>query len=277
MSAVEFHSPVGAPATYETLYVSILPAAGEDGRPFDAAAAARHAEALARKGSPGAQFVLAHMLLAGQGVPPDAAAAYGWFALAAQSGRADALNMVGRCHECGWGTDVDKAEAARFYRRAVAAGSAWAMFNLASLMLAGDGVARDARGALALFVRAARRGNAKAMSMLGQYREEGWSSRVKLAAAARWYRRAAERGCFRGAYNLARFLARAGKLDAAATLLRASCAKAPPQFCREVGQTLLAHSDARLRAVAREALERAALPPGRLAAAAPIVPNEPLD
>lgn len=258
MSAIEFHSPVGAGGAYEALYVSILAADGEESPAFDPAVAARDAEALARDGSPAAQFAMGHIALSGQGMACDAAAAYRWFSLAAAAGRADALNMVGRCHECGWGVPVDKAEAARWYRLAAGSANAWAMFNLASLKLAGEGVERDAGRALTLFVRAARGGNAKAMNMIGQYREEGWCGPARLAAAARWYRRAAERGCFRGQYNLARFFARSGDYDAAAALLRASCAKAPREFCREVGQTLLAHGDERLQRVGGEALLRAA-------------------
>jgi hypothetical protein len=134
---------------------------------------------------------------------------------------------------------------------------AWAMFNLASLMLAGDGMARDPAGALSLFVRAARLGNAKAMNMIGHYREDGWGGRTALTSAGRWYRRAAVRGCFRGQYNLARFLARAGNIDEAVHWLRAACATAPPEFCRMAGLTLRENPDARLRSVGADALARA--------------------
>jgi len=257
---IVFHAPVGAPAKYESLYVSIIPA-GAATQEFDPQASALMTERLAGEGSAVAQFILGHKLLSGHGVERDAAAAYRWFSLAAASGRADAINMVGRCHECGWGVPVDRVEAARWYRQAVDKSNAWAMFNLASLMLAGDGVARDPAAALSLFVRAARRGNAKAMSTLGQYREEGWSCRPKLASAVRWYRRGAERGCIRGQYNLARFLAQAGNLDDAAYWLRAACSIAPPEFCREVGNVLVAHPDPTLQSIGREALARAASAP----------------
>lgn len=100
--------------------------------------------------------------------------------------------------------------------------------------------------------------------MIGQYREEGWCGPVRLPAAGRWYRRAAERGCVRGQYNLARFFARSGNCDAAVALLRTSSAKAPLEFCREVGQTLLVHPDQGLQQVGREALARAVQPAPRL-------------
>ncbi|MEI9900918.1 MAG: tetratricopeptide repeat protein [Hyphomicrobium sp.] len=135
---------------------------------------------------------------------------------------------------------------------------AWGLFNLGSLMLAGDGVERNGRGALALFVRAARLGNAKAMTMIGQHREEGSGTPKDLAAALRWYRRAAERGCFRGQYNLARFLARAGDFESAAHWVRACCATAPAAFCRDVGLSLIAHQEPCLQSAGREVLARAA-------------------
>ncbi|KWT65240.1 hypothetical protein APY04_2989 [Hyphomicrobium sulfonivorans] len=259
MREIAFHTEVGAPQKYRPLYVSIY--ADDD----NAAAAAQQqqtgpdtltTEEFAQQGSPFAQFLLGHMYLSGQDKPQDYAAAYLWFSRSAASGRADALNMVGRCYECGWGVAIDRAEAAHWYRLAIEQGHAWAMFNLASLMLQGAGVTQDAEGALALFVRAARLGNIKAMNMIGQYREDGWRGRVRLRAAARWYQRAAEGGCFRGQYNLARFLARMGQTETAAQWLRVSFAAAPPQFCREVGEMLANHPDANLRDVAREALLR---------------------
>lgn len=260
MSSIEFHTEVGAPAKYDLLYVSILDDGTERPR-IDAATAATRTEALAIAGSAAAQFVLGHMLLSGEGVARDAAAAFRWFSLAAQSGRADAINMVGRCHQCGWGVDENRAEAARWFRAAADKGNAWAMFNLGELMLAGDGTERNVGGALALFVRAARRGNAKAMNMIGQYREAGWASAVKLAAAVRWYRRAAERGCFRGQYNLARFLAREGRMEDATGCLRVAFANAPPEFRRAAAADLLRHREPRLQAVGREVLAHASVNP----------------
>lgn len=257
MSEIEFHTPVGAPGKYEPLYVSIFSDEGDENHAFDLEASASVAEARAVEGSPLAQFLLGHMLLSGRGMPRNEEAAYRWFCVAATSGRADALNMVGRCHERGWGTAVDTREAALWFRQAADKSHAWAMFNLASLMLAGEGVTRDPAAALSLFVRAARAGNAKAMNMIGQYREDGWRGPANLAAATRWYRRAADLGCFRGQYNQARFLARSGNLDGAVRYLRASCATAPPEFCREVGRTLLEHPEAKLRNIGREALARA--------------------
>lgn len=263
MREIEFHTEVGAPQQYRPLYVSIH--SDDDGgavprSTHSSAPSTEQTEQLARQGSALAQFLLGHMYLSGQGKPQDRAAAYQWFMRAASAGRADAINMVGRCHECGWGVAINRAEAAHWYRLAIEQSHAWSMFNLASLMLQGEGVARNIDGALTLFVRSARLGNIKAMNMIGQYCEDGWRGRVRLRSAARWYRRAAEGGCFRGQYNLARLLARAGQTAMAAQWLRLSFAAAPAQFCREVGEMLANHADAHLRAVAREALIHAGAP-----------------
>src|SRR4029078_1877544 len=119
----------------------------------------------------------------------------------------EAINMVGRCYERGWGVPIDAATAVRYYRRAADQGYDWSQYNLGCQYLHGSGVPVDRVEALALFVRAARGGNEKAMNKLGRFREEGWHGRVKLSSARRWYQRAAMRGCFRGQFHFARFLA----------------------------------------------------------------------
>lgn len=219
--------------------------------------AARRLEAAARAGFPDAQLVLAQLHLDGHGVARDPAAAFHWFSQAAAGGRAEALNMVGRCHELGWGVPADATAAAQWYRRAARRGHAWARFNLAGLMLDGQGVARDARGALALYVQAARQGHAKAMTMIGRYREEGWERRPDAAAAARWYRRGADGGDFRGHFNLARLLLAWGERDAARARLARAIEAGTPLFCRDIAEGLLRHADEEIRALGRRCLARA--------------------
>ena len=220
--------------------------------------AARWIYAAAMSGSAPAQTIWGQILLDGRGVAADPDAALRWFKIAALSGYADGINMVGRCTELGWGTAADPAEAARWFRQAAAKGHAWAQFNLASLMLKGEGVAHDARGALTLLVRSARQGNPKAMNMIGRCRELGWGGPAKAGSAVRWYRRAADRGCFRGSYHLGRFLATRGDIAAAAIRFRASVDAAPADFCREAADVLLASPEPDLQAVGRVAMARAA-------------------
>ncbi len=237
----------------------------------DPALLAKRMQQAAVDGDVKAQLGLAHMLLEGHGAGRDPEAAFRWFQLAARSGHPDAINMVGRCHELGWGTSINMRMAAQCYRAAAEMGHAWANFNLASLML--DDTADSERGEiLALLVRSARRGNAKAMNVIGQACEEGWRGQPKLAAARRWYRRAADGHCFRGAFNMARHLMAEGDVDGAARWLRRSIDAAPGNFCAELGAYLESHPDGRLREIAALALARAATAPQRPAFAS--VPDE---
>jgi TPR repeat protein len=211
--------------------------------------AARLARDGALKGSIASQCAWAHMLLEGHGTARDPDAAFRWFQIAAREGDPGALNMLGRCYERGWGVAVDYAEAARCYRFAADKSDHWAQFNLASLLTRGAGVARDYRGALALLLRSARRDNAKAMNMLGRFREEGWDVQAKPHSAMQWYRRAAERGCFRGQFHFSRYLCRAGRIEEAVKWLTKSLAAAPDDFVREAVALLRKSTIAEIRQV----------------------------
>lgn len=220
--------------------------------------AARIAYAAATGGSPIAQVVFGQMLLDGHGVERDAAAAFRWFRIAASSGDPDGINMLGRCYENGWGVAPDREQATEWFRKAAAKSHAWAQFNL-GMMLTHDGATPgEAATALTLFVRSARQGNAKAMNMIGRFRECGWTIRIDMASAQRWYRRAATGGCFRGAAHLARMLCKQGRFDDAVRWYLSSIAVAPVQFCRDIATHLIAQDRTTLQEVAREALKRAA-------------------
>jgi TPR repeat protein len=242
-------------------YTSLLKASVEDLRARLAAGPEQRVRvvyAAAVGGSNAAQIAYGQMLLDGHGVARDPEAAKRWFRIAASAGAADGINMLGRCYERGWGGAVDTARAFACYRRAAARDHHWAQFNLATLMLRADPTPGEVKTALTLLVRSARQGNAKAMNMIGRYREFGWSGRVDHASATRWYRRAAMRGCFRGAAHLARFLREAGQAKDATHWYRRSIAAAPPDFCRDLAAHLFAQDDAALHALARDALRRMA-------------------
>jgi len=223
----------------------------------DPAFAAEQVRKAAISGDPAAQLSWGLMLLDGHGTPRDLDAAFRWIQLSARAGGRDAANMLGRCHELGWGTPANLTIAARCYRAAAEAGHAWAQFNLACLLLREDGVPGDPTEALTLLARSARHGNAKAMNMLGRCCEEGWRGPPKLAAARRWYLRAARGGCFRGAFHTARHLIVEGHIDKAIAWLRRSIAAAPADFCEELGAVFATHPDERLRAISMLALEQA--------------------
>jgi TPR repeat protein len=172
--------------------------------------------AIATEGCAAAQLCYGRMLLAGTGVAPDPRAAYRWFRRAAASGDREAINMVGRCLDNGWGVPADPAAAARHYQRAADAGCSWAQYNLGHLYLDGRGLRCDPGKAFACYRSAALQEHARGMNLLARCHEEAWGTPKNAEAAAHWYRRSAERGYFRGQYNWATVLLRAGRIDEAA-------------------------------------------------------------
>lgn len=162
-----------------------------------------------------AQAVYGQMLLDGAGVRQDRSAALGWFMRAAAQHHVMALNMVGRCYDLGWGAPVRKDRAAECFRIAAERGLDWAMYNYATLLALGEGVAEDKAEALRWLERAAALGNAKAINFVGSFHEDGWVVPRDMTRAAQCYARAAEGGDFRGAFNHARMLGAAGRIDEA--------------------------------------------------------------
>ena len=242
-------------------YTSLLKLSAEDIRNRLAASpeeAVRIAYAAAVGGSHAAQVTLGQMLLDGHGVKRDLNAAFRWFGIAANADDTDGINMLGRCHELGWGTAINLVEAKNCYQRAAAKNHQWAQFNLATMMLRESDAPGVVATALMLLVRSARQGNAKAMNMIGQYREFGWTAPINIPSAIRWYRRAADRGCFRGAAHLARFLLDRGEVGDAVSWYRRSAEWAPLEFCRYLASHLFEARNAALHPVARLALKRAA-------------------
>ena len=160
----------------------------------------------------------------------EAATGFGWFNRAAAQGHLMALNMVGRCYDLGWGVAIDKHRAAECFRIAAGRGLDWAMYNYATALALGEGVGEDKPAALAWFEKAAALGNAKAINHVGSFHEDGWVVERDLAKAAECYARAAEGGDFRGAFNHARMLAGAGRIDEALDWLRRCAGTATPAF-----------------------------------------------
>ena len=188
------------------------------------------------------------MLLDGYGMKGDADAAFRWFGIAAAVRRS-------RRHQHAWPLlrewlgrrDRSRRGRASYFEGRRRKSHAWAQFNLGMLLLHDSGHPGDVATALTLFVRSARQGNAKAMNMIGRYREFGWTGRIDLASAIRWYRRAAMRGCFRGAAHLARFLHRAGQAPRSRRIGIANRQRTRPRhFCRDLAAHLFATADAAL-------------------------------
>ncbi|CAN5500978.1 tetratricopeptide repeat protein [soil metagenome] len=186
--------------------------------------------ALAQAGVADAQALLGQLLLDGNGIAQDVPAALDWFTRAAAQHHVMAINMVGRCYDLGWGTAPDKARAAACYRIAAERGLDWGMYNYATLLALGAGVAEDKPAALGWFRKAAALGNAKAINFVGSFHEDGWVVARDVNAAAYCYARAAQGGDFRGAFNHARMLGAAGKIEDAIHWLRRAGETATPAF-----------------------------------------------
>jgi TPR repeat protein len=182
----------------------------------DARRAADWVFVAAVEGLPQAQVLYGRMLLEGTGLDKNPVQALKWFRRAASNGDIDANNMVGRCLDNGWGTPEDPAAAAAHFQRAADAGHAWAQYNLGHMYLDGRGVTRDRTLAYRYYSMAAEQQHERAMSLVGRCCEEGWGTPRNLDGAADWYRRSAEAGYFRGQYNWASLLLKAGRFEEAA-------------------------------------------------------------
>jgi TPR repeat protein len=77
-------------------------------------------------------------------------------------------------------------------------------------------------------MRAAGHGHVRAMNLVARCYEQGWGVARDLAAARVWYRKSAEGGYFRGAYNYATILEAEGCVTAAAMWLERAATDAPP-------------------------------------------------
>ena len=73
------------------------------------------------------------------------------------------------------------------------------------------------------------------MNLVGRCCEEGWGTARNLSAAADWYRRSAQAGYFRGQYNWASLLLKAGRFEeSAAWFERAAAGRAAAADVRGV-------------------------------------------
>src|SRR6185312_9888648 len=99
---------------------------------------------------------------------------------------------------------------------------------------------------------AAAQGHVRAMNLLGRCYEQGWGVGQDTGAARAWYRRSAEGGYFRGAYNYADMLAHEGCITEAKAWFSRALAGAPEQSRAVMMTALLAHKEPLLRALAKD-------------------------
>jgi len=218
-------------------------------------------EAAAKLGHVRAQMLWGQYLLdAVGGVPRDQVAAVEWFRSAVQAGDREAMNMLGRCHENGWGLPVDYAEAVRWFRASAEAGFDWGQYNFANMLLRGDGIAEDRAEALRWYHAAAAQGHAKSINMVARFHEEGWVVPRNPERAALLYAASAERGDFRGQFNLGVLLTARGQIEDAAHWFREAARVAHDTFRRGMAEKLAVRPEPELQAIAAEIREGFALP-----------------
>jgi uncharacterized protein len=235
----------------------------------DARRAADWVFVAAVEGLPQAQVCYGRMLLEGTGVPKDPSQALKWFRRAALNDDADAINMVGRCLDNGWGTEEDAAGAAEHFQRAAGLGHAWAQYNLGHVYLDGRGFARDHTLAYFYYLKAAEQQHERAMNLVGRCCEEGWGTPRDLGAAADWYRRSAEAGYFRGQYNWASLLLRAGRFEESAAWFERAAACGTAAMRRAVMELIARAGAPRALQNLAARLKASGFGPSAAAAAAP--------
>jgi TPR repeat protein len=212
--------------------------------------AAETVQGLGNQGLLAAQILFGQMLLEGKGTIRSRAAALAWFELAGKQGSAEAINMVGRCLENGWGTEPDVTQALACYVYAAKLGHDWAQYNVARMYFDGAGVEPDAERAAHWYAQAANQGHARSMNRLARCYEQGWGVVQNQSRATDWYRRSAEAGYFRGQYNWATALVRAGKVDEAANWLIRASQEATTQLKKAIASYAAQIDHSAMRAVA---------------------------
>lgn len=126
------------------------PAAIEEGMQF--------AQAAAKRGDPGAQYLVGKAYFDGVSSPkkiPDLPKAKAWFEMAAERNHAPAIYQLGIMYKGGYGIARDSAIAAQWFEKAAELGNADAMFMLGNLYLNGEGVPLSPREALRMYMKAA--------------------------------------------------------------------------------------------------------------------------
>jgi TPR repeat protein len=163
---------------------------GEAGKP-DYAEAAKWFRKAAEQGHPGAQFYLAKLYEAGEGVPQGFRDALQWYEKAAAQNHPHAACSIGEMYREGRGVTVDLAEAARWFRKEVEGGCANAQFNLGLVTMpqADPQPWQNWEEAAKWFRMAADQSDPRAQYFLGVYHEK-----TDVPEALEWYRLAAAGG-----------------------------------------------------------------------------------
>ena len=156
----------------------------------DAAAAAEAWRQPAEEGNADAQFNLAVLLDAGDGVAEDRAEAARLYELAAGQGHAGAAFNLGLMHETGEGVAQDMGQAVAWYTQAGEAGDVLAQYKLGLLLSEGGQVPEDPAAAAHWFELAAGQDHAPSMFKLASMYATGRGVEQDLGAANEWNEKA---------------------------------------------------------------------------------------
>lgn len=150
----------------------------------------------ANDGGKEAQHQLCIMLKRGHGYKaPDAAQAYAWCKKSAEQGYGPAEYEMGVSLQEGAGIAQDSAAALEYYLKASKQSVPEAQYALGQLYEFGEGgVKQSYYQARALYMWASGKGYSPATYRVGILYEEGKGIRPNMAAALRWYRKAASMG-----------------------------------------------------------------------------------
>ncbi|RUM39299.1 MAG: hypothetical protein DSY57_01395 [Desulfobulbus sp.] len=166
------------------------------GRPVNYAKALRLYLQIARKGDPGAQFVVGGMYFQGQGTDPDHRQGFFWLLKAAEHGVSspESLSIIGTMYLQGNGVPQNYREAQKYLKRAAELGDVMAQKNLAYMYYNGLTGKPDYGQALALYKEAALLGDDVSQSNVGLMYAEGMGVGVDRVRAYAWYSLAASQG-----------------------------------------------------------------------------------
>lgn len=147
----------------------------------------------AEAGYPPAMAHAAYVLMFGIGGPADVKRGYDYAVLSDAAGDPTGTYYVGTAHELGLVEAVDIRKAADIYRRAADGGDYTAMTRLGWILLFVDPSLGSSEEAYTLLHRAAEKDYVEASTILADGYRTGTGRPQDLAAAASWYRRAADR------------------------------------------------------------------------------------
>jgi TPR repeat protein len=133
---------------------------------------------------------------------PDPAEAERWYRLAAEQGDARAEFKLAEIYYAGEGVDVDYVESARWARLAAGRDYAPAAAFMGGLYRLGAGVPRDARESVRWYRAAAEAGDPTSQFFLGAAYDFGFGVQPNAEEAIRWYLLAADQGAVRAQLNL---------------------------------------------------------------------------